>query len=250
MNEKFQNLLYYAIGVVVLAFFSWRLIGFILPDNPKEQLTATTLLDKVMVAHGGANNWEAIEQLSFNKDVVLYDNQGVVEKKRSDHNRFKANGDNYITYIENNDTVQLTQKGQHYLKFINGTLDTLLTTNKIKNSINASSFVISLPFNLNDQNAKKTYQGIIDFEGKQAHDLKVVFDGSTAIWHLYFDIKTFQNLGYWVKTSDHYSLVITTKSQTIKGFVLPEKRLSYRTDSLKNKTWLRAKYDYYEFGIN
>ncbi|MDE0600085.1 MAG: hypothetical protein OSB51_13050 [Dokdonia donghaensis] len=154
-----------------------------------------------------------------------------------------------ITWKDSLHTYKLIQRDTAILQFKDGTLDTSVSRKALQNKLYAATFVLGLPYTLDTDSSAKTYLGITDFQGKQAHELKVTFQDGTDTWYLYYDESTLDWLGYWVQTSDHYSLVINEEMINKKGFTLSRKRKSYRTDAQKNRLYLRADYEYSNYLI-
>lgn len=101
----------------------------------------------------------------------------------------------------------------------------------MKNKLNAATFIVGLPYKLANKGSAKKYNGIKDFEGSPAHELEVNFKNSQDNWKMYYSLEPLDWLGYWVHTSDHYSLVINEEMTEVRGFKFSRKRKSYRTDS-------------------
>ncbi len=214
-------------------------------------MTGDTFLQKIMTASGGKENYERIKSLSFEKAFKLYDKDSLIEIDRLEKHTYDfTNGSmRAITWNDSLDTYKLVQKDTTILQFKNGLRDTTVSKTALQNKLYAATFVLGLPYTLDTAGSIKTYTGIVNFQGIQAHELKVTFQDGTDTWYLYYDESTLDWLGYWVQTSDHYSLVINDKMVTVNGFTLSRKRKSYRTDAQKNRLYLRADYEYSNYLI-
>ena len=241
----------YIIGLIVIGFIAWQLIGYILPDR-HEFKDGQALLDAVIEESGGMDRWDSVSDFRFEKYFALYDSTGTAEIDRQEQHHY-TQGDipkKEINWETNGIGTKLVQFGNSYTKFVENIHDSTTSTSSVKNSIQAGSFVIGLPFTLNDPSAQLEYLGLTSFQEEQAHTLKVIFNGSSDVWHLYYDKMNLKWLGYWVKTSDHFSLIVNETMQTVTGITLPRKRISYRTDSDQEITYIRARYDYTNFDIS
>lgn len=233
-------------GIVVLFFiFRGKDAEVITPE------TGETLLVKVMDKHGGKQAWDNVDKISFSKSFSLYNVDGSVEMSRDEkHSYDYSNGISRLVQWEQDEkTYNLVQNKDALSQVIDGRLDTLSTIEELRNKIQASTFVLGLPFTLDTPENKLNYNGLKTFEGNTAYELELRFNGSEDIWRLYYSETALEWLGYWVKTSGHHSLVINEQMVDVEGFTLSRKRKSYRTDSLRNKNYLRAEYLYENYAI-
>ena len=217
----------------------------------KEEITAEDLLAKVMKASGGKERYHTIENIQFKKAFHLYHEDGSIEIDRVELHQydFSDGTQRNVTWTSDTINYELIQKNSEIYQTINGLRDTTTTKASLENKLNAATFVLGLPYTLDSDSSIKVYNGLQDFEDTRAHELVVTFKGSNDFWSLYYEPTTFTWLGYWVQTSDHYSLVINDEMTEIDGFQFSQKRTSYRTDSLKKRLYLRADYNYSDYEI-
>lgn len=234
-------------GIAVLLFFLFRTNTAPTP----EVMTGNALLQKIMSSSGGKENYESIKSLSFEKAFKLYDKDSTTEIDRLEKHTYDFTNVamRSITWKDSLHTFKLIQKDTAILQFKDGIRDTSVSKTALQNKLYAATFVLGLPYTLDTDSSVKTYLGITDFQGSPAHELKVTFQDGTDTWYLYYDESTLDWLGYWVQTSDHYSLVINEEMINEKGFTLSRKRKSYRTDAQKNRLYLRADYEYSNYLI-
>ena len=239
------------IGILILGFIIWQVISYILPDQPAYENGKALLVD-VMKIHGGKNNWDSKKGLSFTKDFKLFKKDGrtEIEKKESHRYNYAPREDLKVAWSQDSNEYVLHKTSKGILQYVNDSIDARATTKTLYAKLNAATFVIDLPYSLDDTNASLDYQGQEDFQGQDCHVLKVNFKDSKDTWWLYFATDNFSWLGYWVHTSNHFSLVLNEEMIDVNGFTLSRKRKSYRTDSLQNITYLRATYDYTDYKIN
>lgn len=240
----------YLLGIIIVGFIIFKIVGYILPDQ-KPAYDATSLLEAVMKSQGGKENWKNIQTFSYKKSFALYTKDGSIEKDIIENHEYDfTDGINReVTWLQNDTLFEIHRSDSATYQIKNGALDTLITSTQIQSKLNAATFVVGLPYTLDDLNSTKTYEGIEEFQGTPCYVLKVTFQGSNDIWRHYYDTENLSWKGYWVKTSDHYSLIINEEMIKENGFTLSRKRKSYRTDSLKNILYLRATYLYENYKI-
>ncbi len=241
----------FIIGILVIGFLVFQLIGYLLPD--KEPVYDTfTLLEEVMDQSGGKQNWNDIQKMSYTKSFQLYTEDAAIEIDRNEKHFYDfTNGtERVIEWMDNDTLFSLVRNDSTIYQTKNNQKDTLVSNKVLQSKLDAATFVVGLPYTLDNPSASKFYKGIVSFQGENCHVLQVQFEGSDDIWKHYYTVDDLDWKGYWVKTSDHYSLVINEELINVNGFMLSRKRKSYRTDSLQNITYLRATYDYSQFYIN
>lgn len=216
-----------------------------------EIYTAEDFLEKVMNASGGKVRYNNIESIKFKKAFHLYHEDGTVEIDRVELHQYDFSDATQRNVSWSSDTTnyELIQKDSDIYQTINHIRNTTTTKVSLQNKLNAATFVLGLPYTLDSDSSTKAYNGLQEFDGAKAHELVVTFTGSHDVWSLYYEPITFAWLGYWVQTSDHYSLVINDEMTEVDGFQFSRKRTSYRTDSLKVRQYLRADYDYSNYEI-
>ncbi|GGG40988.1 hypothetical protein GCM10011344_47320 [Dokdonia pacifica] len=251
MAEKNKSDVFiYIIGIAIIGFILFKIIGYILPDQEPEY-TGTSLLQAVMDKNGGKDAWNSIEKMSYKKSFQLYREDGSIEIDRKENHIYDfINGINReVTWIERDTLYEIHRSDSAIYQIKNGVSDTLITSNQLQSKLNAATFVVGLPYTLDNPSASLTYEGITTFQEMPCHVLKVTFEGSKDIWRHYYDEEDLSWKGYWVQTSDHYSLIINEKMIEVNGFTLSRKRKSYRTDASQNPTYLRASYEYEDYQI-
>lgn len=250
-KTKKIDVLEFAIGILIAGFILLKIIGFILQDK-EAPYSSESLLEAVMQESGGKQNWDALENLSYTKAFKLFKEDGTVEIDRKEVHQytFKKSVNRVVSWEEKDNTYTLYQKNDTLYQTKNTLSDTTAIQSQLQAKLNAATFVVGLPFTLDDASAALDYEGLVAFQGVPCHSLKVSFNGSQDVWRLYYQEDTLSWLGYWVHTSDHYSLVLNEKMEEVSGFMFSRKRKSFRTDSLQNITYLRATYEYDDFKIN
>ena len=87
MQDIVTNLKYYKTEVMRFGFF--MLLSCTFFNCQKEALSAKQIIKKSIEVHGGIDNWKNIKQLSFDKQTVLYHEDGSVELKTDQFQLFK-----------------------------------------------------------------------------------------------------------------------------------------------------------------
>lgn len=249
-TKKRNDVLQYLIGALIIGIIAWQLIGYLLPDKQPEY-TTTSFIKAISDHSGGAANWKKMQKISFSKKFQLLDSTGHIEIDRNELHAYDFSKDTQrlIQWKLEDTTFTLTQKNNVLFQSKNGKIDSTMTQQALNNKLNAATFVLGLPYTLDTPSATLSYQGLQPFEGKNAHELKATFKNSEDVWRLYYSEDTMDWLGYWVQTSDHYSLVVNDAMTVIEGFTLSRKRTSYRTNAQKEKLYLRASYSYDNYKI-
>ncbi len=249
-NSK-SDIISLLLGSLIILLIAWKVIEYILPD----QMVYTdghALLQDVTKAHGGIENWNKNKSLIFTKEFKLYEEDGSISIDQIEVH-------NYTMSRSPISTIQWKQEKYDFLlkkdqdsiyQLIGSSLDTTQTSEELTSMLNASQFVINLPFSLKDKNAHLTYEGDTVFEDQLCHVLKANFKNSNDSWFFYFTVNDLSWLGYWVATSDHYSLIINEEMTEVNGFTLSRKRKSYRTDKNQKILYLRATYFYSNYTID
>tara|TARA_R110001632_G_scaffold11684_8_gene41726 strand:+ start:227 stop:988 length:762 start_codon:yes stop_codon:yes gene_type:complete len=249
-TKKKNDLPQYVIGVLIIGFIAWQLIGYLLPDE-KPNYTTKSFMQAIEERSGGADRWNTIQKISFTKKFQLLDSTGHIEIDRLELHTYNFTYDTQrqIQWDLEGDNFLLVQQNNLLFQSKNKVIDSTITQAALSNKLNAATFVLGLPYTLNSPTASLSYLGLQTFEGVSAHELKASFENSKDIWRLYYSEETLDWLGYWVETSDHYSLVINDVMTEAEGFSLSRKRTSYRTNAQKEKLYIRARYTYDNYKI-
>lgn len=251
MAEKSKSdFLIYAIGIVITGFILFKIIGYILPDQEPDY-TATSLLEAVMDKNGGKDSWNTIKKMSYKKSFKLFYEDGSIEKDVTENHSYDfTDGVNReVTWAQSDTLYEIHRSDSAIYQIKNGVSDIGVTSKKLQSKLDAATFVVGLPFTLDNPSATLTYEGTTEFQQATCHVLKVTFQGSKDVWRHYYEEKTLAWKGYWVQTSGHYSLVINEEMMDVHGFMLSQKRKSYRTDANQNPTYIRATYEYDTYRI-
>lgn len=241
-----SDIITYLIGIVIIGIVLFKVIAFILPDRAPEY-TGNEFLEKLT----NKSSWDSITTMKYKKSYQLYNEDGSIEKDRIEnhHYNFKKEMDKQISWTEDTVTHKIQQTRAFLVKYTDNIIDQTAPMPELKSTIEAAAFVIRLPYTLDSQKTQLEYKGLTNFQDADYLTLQVTFEDSWDTWIFYYEQETLAWKGYWVHTSDHYSLVINDEMTTVNGFTLPRKRTSYRTDSIQNITYKRASYYYEDYKI-
>lgn len=220
-----------------------------------EQLTAKQIIEKAVEAHGGLASWNNIEQLSFDKETTLFNEDGSIEIKTDQFQLFRTKPKLFgkIEWENNGEDIVIVYDNEQVSKTIN---DSIITSEeeliKAKNSFFAAQYVIVQPFALLDDNVELKLNGVENIEGKNVYSILVKYENDTEDsnkWTYYIDTNTFEVLFNKVELSDHTSWVENLTFDTETGFKFYSHRKSYRLNDKGEKTYLRAEYFYSNFSV-
>ncbi len=249
------------IGVIFLTLFACQ--NKVNNDQPFKIIQDEKLgivLQRAMNKAGGWQRWKAINNIAFEKQYSLYTSSGEIEKVMLEQHHYQFLPDYHIQidYTENGHQYEVILDEWGVQKKENGILDTIVKPANLINTILASTFVASLPFNILDSTAQIKYLGTDTLRSNKAVDVvQVIYNANlyeqhthSDQWWFYFDQKDGTFLGYLVQHDDHFSYVENLSFQSIDGLMCIKERKSYRTDSLRNILYLRANYHYENYKIN
>jgi len=251
MAEKNKSDLFvYLIGIVIIGYIVFQIIGYILPDQEPDY-TATTLLETVIDKNNGKDAWDNIKNMSYRKSFKLFHEDGTIEKDLIENYIYDfTDGINReITWSQKDTLYEIHRSDSVIYQIKNGTADTLVTPTQLQAKLDTSTFVVGLPYTLDDPSTMLAYEGVAKFQDIPCHTLKVTFKDSKDVWSFYYEEKTLSWKGYWIQSPDHYSLIINEEMIEESGFTLSRKRKSYRTDKKQNILYLRAVYEYDAYKI-
>lgn len=222
-------------------------------------LKARELLKKAIERAGGLDEWNNIQELKFEKYFALYTAEGDTENEAWQNHLYQYQPEEAIniSWTSEDGRHEINQQAGDLVKKVDGRPDTQADRQSLLNSVLSATFVIGIPFKLLDKGAELSYAGLDTLEGGQIVEvLKVVYNPqkhdnlTTAdIWMHYYDRDDYKQVGYMVQHADHFSYVENLSHLATDGFLFPGKRESYRVDSLGNKLYLRAKYEYKDYNL-
>lgn len=221
--------------------------------SPGEDQKSMELLKKSIAAHGGLSEWEELEAIHFSKKTVLFDEEGLVEEELDQRIEFQLKP-NYAGKIAwSKDSIV------HVLEFDGEKINYQMAGNQLQNTdflslkkqeLDAALYVVGMPWKLmEDQSAKLIYKGVRETALGQVEVIEVDYGPGSDRWWYYFDTETHLMVGNEVQLKDHRSLIENLDFKTVNGMTFYGARKSYRIDSLGQKLYLRAAYQYGDYKL-
>ena len=206
-----------------------------------EQLTAEQIIEKAVEAHGGMETWNNIEQLSFDKETTLFNEDGTVEVKTDQFQLFRPRPKLFgkIEWENEGEDIVIVYDNNKVSKSIN---DSIITSEEelanVESTFFAAQYVIVQPFALLNDNAQLKLNGIENFEGKNVYSISVKYENDTETsnkWTYFIDTNTFEVLFNKVELADHTSWVKNLTFDTETDFKFYSHRKSYRLNEKGGK---------------
>ncbi|MEM7373233.1 MAG: DUF6503 family protein [Bacteroidota bacterium] len=150
-----------SLSVFLLLFSCARQID---TQQSGELLTAQTIIDKAIDAHGGSSYDDLHVQFVFRKFEYELQRQGG---KFQYERRFEKEGETYRDVLSNDG----------FVRHINGKIATVVDSmaDKYANSVNSVHYFAQLPYGLNDPAVHKKYLGTVDIKEQSYHKIEVSF---------------------------------------------------------------------------
>jgi len=212
-------------------------------------LTAESLLEKSIQAHGGKKLLNQFKSIQYNKSTKLYSENGELEKHLLQ--KITQQWDPFLSSMEwkNLEGYFIAKKefGEVSLILDNKEIKDSLKLIETESNLNAAFYVFWQPFQLLEPTAKKVFLGrekILD--SIEVLAMKVTYSDKVGadIWHYFFNPKNFKIRAVKVEHRGRTSLIINELYETKTGLSLNKSRKSYFLDSLGKVNYLRAAYEY------
>ena len=222
---------------------------FLFNHSCAQKLNASVLLEKSLVAHGGKKAWSIVSEISYLKNIELYDSIGKLEKEINQ--KIKHTWNPSSTKIEWNNV------DDHYVALLREEKIELFKNNQIVldsqevakayDNTKGALYVFWQPYKLIDSNARLDYIGLVTIlDSISVYSLKVSYplDPTADVWHYYFNEENFMLEATQVNHDERISLIINESFEDKTGLFLNKTRKSYFVDSLGKIKYLRAAYKY------
>ncbi len=232
---------------VVLSLFFWSCQG--------ERLIANTIIEQTLEVYGGLENWRNIDQLSFDKQVTLFLENGDLERKTDQFQLFQFQDDfGKIEWGENDKSHMIIYEDNKIFKIENdSTINSPVAIENAERAFFASEFVIKQPFDLLRDEVILTRENDTIINSKDCYVVSVSYKGDKPDadkWYYVIDKESFLILANKVVLKDHTSWVENLTYDSSSDFIFNAHRKSYRLDKDGNKTYLRAEYFYSNYLVN
>ena len=222
---------------------------FLFNHSCAQKLNASVLLEKSLVAHGGKKAWSIVSEISYLKNIELYDSIGKLEKEINQ--KIKHTWNPSSTKIEwgnvDNDYVAILREEKIELFKNNQMVLDSQEVAKAYDNTKGALYVFWQPYKLIDSNARLDYIGLVTLlDSISVHSLKVSYplDPTADVWHYYFNEENFMLEATQVNHDERISLIINESFEDKTGLFLNKTRKSYFIDSLGKIKYLRAAYKY------
>ena len=222
---------------------------FLFNHSCAQKLNASVLLEKSLVAHGGKKAWSIVSEISYLKNIELYDSIGKLEKEINQKIKHTWNPsstkiewnnfDDHYVALHREEKIELFKNNQIVLDS--------QEVAKAYDNTKGALYVFWQPYKLIDSNARLDYIGLVTLlDSISVHSLKVSYplDPTADVWHYYFNEENFMLEATQVNHDERISLIINESFEDKTGLFLNKTRKSYLVDSLGKIKYLRAAYKY------
>ena len=226
--------------LILLTFVSLLACSITQPRSQAEKI-----VDAAIIAHGGLEHWQSLQEMKFRKKTWLYRSDNSLEKYSDEVHTLRTGAT-----LEGSIKPYDTKNNDYSISFANG--KGVKNTNEGAvdgtKAFLASHFVVNQPFKLLDPGLKLTYLGIDTLAGKESVDVIKAEYGAEDddTWWFYFDRENSVLLATLIYHAPTYAFVVNENIELIDGILWNTKRTTYRTDSLRNIEYIRAKFEYSE----
>ena len=232
-------------------FFGLFIFLLLFSCSKSDEEKGKAIVTNSVKAHGGMKAYDKLNSVSFIKRTKLYREDGSLESDVTQKQSFQLKP-NFLTEIEwtkDSNTHKIFYNGIKAIKMINGqVVSDSAEILKAENAAKAASYVFFQPFKLLKDETILIYDGKTDLnDTTDVSIVKVKYKNSTSTdrWKYYFNSDGVL-VANSVQLTDHNSLILNLEYQKINGLIFNRTRESYRVDSLLNKYYLRAEYNYFE----
>lgn len=206
---------------------------------------------------GGITTWRNLKEIRYRKHSVLYYSDESVESDViQDHvYRMSPEFEVDISWEKEGERHLLQYTTEGTKKYVNDTLQEA-DEESLRQSVMSAIYVLGMPFKLLDQGVRLTYEGLTDFEGNTAHAIEARYSSdendnhsTDDLWWYYFEEESSKFLGAMVYHAPTYALIKNLEFDTNTPIQFHKHRKSYRSDSLRNKEYLRAQFWYENYQV-
>jgi len=218
---------------------------------------ATEIVQRSIEKHGGWDDWDNTNSISYKKTIILFDSTGAVESRITQIHRYQLKPDlrGTIEWMSNSDSIRIVFADGEATKHVNNyeELDPASRESAL-NTVLSSFYVLFQPFKLMDVGTTLEYLGENQLEnGINVNVIQPSYTGAEKgddRWWYYFDKETNQLVANMVNHGDSFSYIINLEYDTLTSLVFNAHRKSFFVDSLRNIKYLRAEYFYEDFHLD
>jgi len=206
-------------------------------------------IEKSIAAHGGYQNFEQLENLSYRKSTYVLNEEGQPLDSLIQTFIHPSINQTQLAYLQHDISYLAEMKDESLTLFVDDQPSeeaSLLSTHK--NLIDAANFIFFQPFKLRDQKAVLSNEGIKQLEVSeglmQLQVIGVSYPESTDRWYFFFDLNTDQVLANAVWHNEKMSLILNEEMQWHHGLLVHRKRTSYLSNQEFELIHPQASYTY------
>jgi hypothetical protein len=208
------------------------------------------IVNKSIETHGGHENFQELESVSFTKTTRLYNEDGSLESENFQEQSFTLIPEYSLImkWMDGNDEHQITYDRNTLIKLVDNVKieDQEAIANALTLALSAE-YVFFQPFKLIDNKGQLSYEGKqVVRDSIEASVVGITYKDdslSSDAWRYYFN-ENYRLVAASVKHNNRISLIENMDFQTYKGILFNKVRKSYFIDSAFQKKQLRAEYHY------
>jgi hypothetical protein len=237
------------------------LLSILLISSCKDLTTdADAIVQKAYKAHGGKAVWDAISQLTYEKESVVYNADGSTRINTLQQHHYMMNPEfsAVITWAFDGEAHRIESDGNGARKWVNGVeqVDPATQASAFE-SVNAARYTVSQPFKLTDPGVMLSYEGIDTLEdGEVVHVIKAGYNTENENhtkndeWWYYFDVDTYLCLATMVHHGSTFSYLRNLEFDRSTAIVFNKHRKGYAVDSTRKFLYHQSEYFYRNFRLS
>ncbi len=212
------------------------------------------ILKKAIDWAGGIEKWKKLDSIQYHKRSKLLLEKGLVENETYQlHNySMQPSFSAEINWKKGNTAHLISHNFDKTLKYENGEI--IAEGEKTKKSVLSALYVLGMPFKLLDEGVNLSHEGKTQIDGIQVDVLKATYSpaknnnhSTEDVWWYYFQENSGKFISCMVYHSPTYAYIENLAFDEVNGLKFHKHRKSYRTDSVRNKQFLRAEFWYNDY---
>jgi hypothetical protein len=223
--------------------------------KPATKLSAKEIVEKSVEFHGGMELWKNSKSLSFDKKIILYTKEGVIESEQTQHQKFEYDQgfSGKLKWVKNGDSISVGYRKEKAFKKINNAVVVLeKELQSAKKTFFSAHYVVNQPFKLLEDAVVLSYITTKIIDGRSTYVIQVGYTNDTEIsdkWFYYFETKTYQLVATKVVHGARISMIKNVSYDKSTGLLFNHHRKSFFIKPSGEMDYLRAEYFYTNFYI-
>jgi hypothetical protein len=223
--------------------------------KPTAKVSAKEIVEKSVAFHGGMELWKNSTSLSFDKKIILYSKEGVVESEQIQHQKFEYDQgfSGELKWVKNGDSISVGYRKGKAFKKINNTVVVLEKgLQSAKKTFFSAHYVVNQPFKLLEDAVVLSYVATEIIDGRDTYVIQVGYTNDTEVsdkWFYYFETKTYQLVATKVVHGARTSMIKNISYDKSTGLLFNHHRKSFFIKPSGETDYLRAEYFYTNFYI-